>query len=613
MGSHTDRIFASILNGKPSDKSSFTVGGATERRNMLIPKYTVFEINSHIADVIGVAKPVMQNRSKNPIPVGYYYFKEISRNVMTVVPYPPKDFTYGLINFSNFGSESQWNDEKSNKERITTEYKIPLKLLKPFSDIKIVAMPPMGVLPVGTVVSFSKPLVDDAKGNPVSECFQKHFGKATFAKSLTKPTTDLKSKYGAPVLYQNASHWIVVSNAGANINGILVEDVEGRTEQETPSYGGVVVDDSNKQEIPTLLLSNIHGLKRIQQGSYVLRRIKSIKYNSTDAPPVPLTSMKYPKKAVYSVEYGADNETNTITIDALKLHECLKISDEHNRADHYSDIQDQQQAWLDNFTKAIEGSANNWSQDAHKSYLGFTAQANDLYFQSVQNSLGTEPFVAIAPPIFRTTTDNDNGLQSIGALSVAMFPTFGPHASIDYSVINIKTKIHKVFSTFQFDTYGGLARWAQAKDYNIMFDFPMVVDDGCLFYPFNFHGNASDWHNFQYARTALIGSVGNRKTLPYCVPWFIHRWLYGMASTNFYPPSPVKPTLRVSKQWAEYQKSDEYISACLYDDGHTLEREDMYGLSIARTVVDVHDVGYEDLKDKEVYFYDMLGTKEVKE
>ena len=85
-----------------------------------------------------------------------------------------------------------------------------------------------------------------------------------------------------------------------------------------------------------------------------------------------------------------------------------------------------------------------------------------------------------------------------------------------------------------------------------------------------------------------------------------------MASTNFYPPSPVKPNLKVSKQWAEYQKSDEYISACLYDDGHTLEKEDMYGLSIARTVVDVHDVGYDD-KDKEVYFYDMLGTKEVKE
>ena len=145
-----------------------------------------------------------------------------------------------------------------------------------------------------------------------------------------------------------------------------------------------------------------------------------------------------------------------------------------------------------------------------------------------------------------------------------------------------------------------------------MFDFPMVVDDGCLFYPFNFHGNGSDWHNFQYARTALIGSVGNRKTLPYCVPWFIHRWLYGMASTNFYQ-GRLRPNQRVSKQWAEYQQSDEYISACLYDDGHTLEKEDMYGLSIARTVVDVHDVGYEDLKDKEVYFYDMLGTKEVKE
>ena len=603
MGSHTDRIFASILNGKPSDKSSFTVGGATERRNMLIPKYTVFGINNRPSSAFH--KPVMQNRSKNPIPVGYYYFKEISRNVMTVVPYPPKDFTYGLINFSRFGSESQWNDEKSNKERTTTEYKIPLKSLQTFSDIKIVAMPPMGVLPVGTVVSFSKPLVDDAKGNPVSECFQKHFGKATFAKSLTKPTTDLKSKYGAPVLYQNASHWIVVSNAGANINGILVEDVEGRTEQDT----------TDKQEIPTLLLSNAHGLKRIQQGSYVLRRIKSIKYDTTDAPSVPLTSAKYPNKAVYSVEYGADNETNTITIDALKLHECLKISDEHNRADHYSDIQDQQQAWLDNFTKAIEGSANNWSQDAHKSYLGFTAQANDLYFQSVQNSLGTEPFVAIAPPIFRTTTDNDNGLQSIGALSVAMFPSVGASlgsikgVSNDYEHITLKSKIHKVFSTFQFGHHGDLAHWAQAKDYNIMFDFPMVVDDGCLFYPFNFHGSSLEWHNFQYARTALIGSVGNRKTLPYCVPWFIHRWLYGMASTSF-PKAWGQPK---SAKWAEYQKSEEYISACLYDDGHTLEKEDMYGLSIARTVVDVHDVGYEDLKDKEVYFYDMLGTKEVKE
>lgn len=596
MGSHTDRIFASILNGKPSAKSPFTVGGATEKRNMLIPKYTVFEINNPIS---AVHKSVMQNRSKNPIPFGYYYFKEISRNVMTVVPYPPKDFTYGLINFSRFGSDSQWNDEKSNKERTITEYKIPLKLLQTFSDIKIVAMPPMGVLPVGTVVSFSKPLVDDAKGNPVSECFQKYFGKATFAKSLTKPTTDLKSKYGAPVLYENASHWIVVSNAGANINGILVEDVEGRTEQDTP----------DNQEIPTLLLSNIHGLKRIQQGSYVLRRIKSIKYNSTDAPPVPLTSMKYPNKAVYSVEYGADNETNTITIDALKLHECLKISDEHNRADHYSDIQDQQQAWLDNFTKAIEGSANNWSEDAHKSYLGFTAQANDLYFQSVQNSLGTEPFVAIAPPIFRTTTDNDNGLQSIGALSVAMFPSFSGFTSNHYQDINTKTKIHKVFTTFQFGHHGDLAHWAQAKDYNIMFDFPMVVDEGCLFYPFNFHGNASDWHNFQYAQTALIGGYMNRKTLPYCVPWFIHRWLYGMASTSF-PKAWSQPK---SPKWAEYQKSNEYISACLYDDGHTLEKEDMYGLSIARTVVDVHDVGYEDLKDKEVYFYDMLGTKEVKE
>ena len=69
MGSHTDRIFASILNGKPSDKSSFTVGGATERRNMLIPKYTVFEINSHVDDLIGVAKPVMQIVAKILFPL----------------------------------------------------------------------------------------------------------------------------------------------------------------------------------------------------------------------------------------------------------------------------------------------------------------------------------------------------------------------------------------------------------------------------------------------------------------------------------------------------------------------------------------------------------------
>jgi len=123
-------------------------------------------------------------------------YDDVSRKIMDLSSYPPVgDKAYGVVNQSNLFTPLDGGKYQGGG---LTKDRVRVKDLIGSNDIQVQGLPPMGVLPVGTVMSFS-----NSKWNHGIELFKSSFGTASFADKLIKWT------------------WIIVDNTNANANGLV--------------------------------------------------------------------------------------------------------------------------------------------------------------------------------------------------------------------------------------------------------------------------------------------------------------------------------------------------------------------------------------------------------
>ena len=130
------------------------------------------------------------------LPERDWRYDNVSRKIMEFSSYPPiADNAYGVVNQSSLFAQ----DEGEAYQGIgLSEDRVRVKDLIGSDAIQVQGLPPMGILPVGTVMSFS-----NKDYNIGFELFTKAFGKASFAEKLVKWT------------------WIIVDNTNANANGLV--------------------------------------------------------------------------------------------------------------------------------------------------------------------------------------------------------------------------------------------------------------------------------------------------------------------------------------------------------------------------------------------------------
>jgi len=193
---------------------------------------------------------------------GTYRLDSIYRNVLTMTKYPPREYDFGIINQLQILGTIQPADYRKTSN---IQHKVRLKDLDLHSQA-IHAIPPMGVLPIGTCITFTEGLLDSdlSDPNPVCELFQEVYKTNTFGKSLI-------------------GEWLVVANAGV-------------------TGAGIVNMKKNSYDMDATL-------QRHFGQSYMLRKIKNIDRDD--------------ENNIVAIGRYAPNEKNSIELRAEHLHELL--------------------------------------------------------------------------------------------------------------------------------------------------------------------------------------------------------------------------------------------------------------------------------------------------
>ena len=204
---------------------------------------------------------------------GTYRFDSIYRNVLTMTKYPPREYDFGIINQLQILGTIQPADYRKTSN---IQHKVRLKDLDLHSQA-IHAIPPMGVLPIGTCITFTEGLLDSdlSDPNPVCELFQEVYKTNTFGKSLI-------------------GEWVVVANAGV-------------------TGAGIVNMKKNSYDMDATL-------QRHFGQSYMLRKIKNIDRDD--------------ENNIVAIGRYAPNEKNSIELRAEHLHELLIRSTHLKDSEH---------------------------------------------------------------------------------------------------------------------------------------------------------------------------------------------------------------------------------------------------------------------------------------
>ena len=231
-----------------------------------IPVWTVFDFGKYEKNKMLTTEKV-KNKEKKVVR-GKYRFDGIKRNVLDFSRYPPRLDSYGVINHGAiFSGQSSMMDFQGTS--LMTE-RIPLVNFGKTGDwqsldVGISAVPPMGVLPIGTVVIFGSSLdsqPQEGESLPVRDYFQERYKTGTFAKHLVK----------------SGGSWVITGNAGVNTQG-LVRNLKG-------------------------------DVKRFYSRPYILRKMNNEK-SSID---------------IGQLKLYASNEQNRIELRAEDLHHLLWLS-----------------------------------------------------------------------------------------------------------------------------------------------------------------------------------------------------------------------------------------------------------------------------------------------
>ncbi len=188
---------------KPYGYHAWTTG-APEIRGLhwvFMPRYTV----------IKPTMPIPTMEKKVSLAFRDWRYDSMSRKIVDFNSYPPAvgGKAFGVVNQSSlFASPTfiTYQGDGYINQRVRLKDLKPRKKEGSFNDVKpvidIQGLPPMGVLPVGTVLTFSGYL---PSGKP-QLLFEQYFGKASFAKKLQE------------------WRWVIVDNINANAMGIVDDE-----------------------------------------------------------------------------------------------------------------------------------------------------------------------------------------------------------------------------------------------------------------------------------------------------------------------------------------------------------------------------------------------------
>lgn len=488
---------------------------------------------------------------------GTYRFDSIYRNVLTFTKYPPRDYDFGIINQVEILGTMRTSDYRKTSN---LEYKVRLKDLDLHSQV-IYAIPPMGVLPIGTCITFSAGLLDTDMGgepNPVCELFQEVYKTNTFGKSLI-------------------GEWVVVANAGVTGAGLVSRKKNTADSDAT--------------------------LQRHFGQSYMLRKIKNI---DTDD-----------EGNIIAIGRYAPNEKNSIELRAEHLHELL-IRSTHLKS-YKPPTGDMEKGTMEGIDVKVEELLERFdyiTKDATilaNEYFNICTELDLIYkdFFSVDR-FGGQVYISRPYVIHRDTLlENDFacGLESLltmtgyqtgvgakvsrsyrghtydtyywgGAMNQWRYDNIDPHFTPNYSNFTLPISQHEPHkSNEKLETSGyrmGMSKYAwhpfdymdngeTRAFYEKQTDFggfeglgSLFPDDmGCENYCLSV--NNSIFHPFENTLTHITivdesGYTGGfkvkRQSIQYPILWFIQRWLYSTPSVG-------------GAKWATYQKSPIYLQLML--------------------------------------------------
>ena len=487
---------------------------------------------------------------------GTYRFDSIYRNVLTFTKYPPRDYDFGIINQVEILGGIGTADYRKTSN---LEYKVRLKDLDLHSQA-IHAIPPMGVLPIGTCITFSAGLLDtDMRGepNPVCELFQEVYKTNTFGKSLI-------------------GEWVVVANAGV-------------------TGAGLVSRKKNAADLDATL-------QRHFGQSYMLRKIKNIEHDDYGN--------------IIAIGRYAPNEKNSIELRAEHLHELL-IRSTHLRHHENSDTGNIEEGMTEGIEMNVEEILERFdyiTKDATilaNEYFNICTELDTIYkdFFSVDR-FGGQVYISRPFVIHRDTLlENDFacGLESLltmtgyqtgvgakvsrsyrghtydtyywgGAMNQWRYDNIDPHFTPNLSNFTLPISQHEphksneslslgsaygfrnAWHPFDYMDNGETKAFYEKKPSEDGFEpleslFP--DDKGCVNYCLSV--NSSIFHPFENTLTHITivdesGYTGGfkvkRQSIQYPILWFIQRWLYSTPSVG-------------GAKWATYQKSPIYLQLML--------------------------------------------------
>ena len=259
-----------------------------------IPVGSVFSFGESSPYLMSGLGKAVKNKENQEV-IGKWRFDSVNRNILHFSKYPPRLDAYGVLNHSVvFGGESDEVDFQATG-RLTES--IPLKKLGRDGDwlshiMTVEAAPPMGVLPVGTIIKFGKGLVDN---DDLIMSLRKHWdddedleGLESSARAIVELFREkYKTNAFGQHLVKGEGQWIITANAGVNAQG-LVRNKNGK-------------------------------IKRFYSSPYTLRRVKSVGEVTEDRP----------KVGYGELELYTENESNRIDLRADTLHELLWLTARH--------------------------------------------------------------------------------------------------------------------------------------------------------------------------------------------------------------------------------------------------------------------------------------------
>jgi hypothetical protein len=480
---------------------------------------------------------------------GTYRFDSIYRNVLTMTKYPPREYDFGIINQVQILGTIQPADYRKTSN---LQHKVRLKDLDLHSQA-IHAIPPMGVLPIGTCITFTEGLLDSdlSDPNPVCELFQEVYKANTFGKSLI-------------------GEWVVVANAGV-------------------TGAGIVNMKKNSYDMDATL-------QRHFGQSYMLRKIKNIDRDD--------------ENNIVAIGRYAPNEKNSIELRAEHLHELLI------RSTHLKDYRHPIMVGMDEQVDALVEKFDyiTDSKLLTNEYFNICTELDIIYKDFFSHDrMGGQVYISRPYVIKRDTLlENDFacGLESLltmtgyqtgdgaktikevygksydshywgGAMNQWRYDYIDPSFTNNVSNFTLPISQHEphksneklevsgyrsgltkyVHHSFDYMDNGETKTFYEKKPSEDGFEpleslFP--DDKGCVNYCLSV--NSSIFHPFENTlanittidETSITGGSFKlkRQSIQYPILWFIQRWLYSTPSVG-------------GAKWAAYQKSPIYLHLML--------------------------------------------------